>query len=115
MAAKSTIEWCDATWNIITGCSHVSSGCANCYAARLAATRLKNHPSRKGLVDGKGRWTGEVRFNNQWLDQPLRWRKSRQIFVCAHGDLFHEDVPDRVDRPRLQGHGWPRPGTCSRS
>ena len=93
MAAKSTIEWCDATWNIITGCSYVSSGCASCYAARLAATRLKNHPSRKSLVDGKGRWTGEVRFNEEWLYQPLRWRKSRRIFVCAHGDLFHEAVP----------------------
>ena len=44
-------------------------------------------------------WTGEVRFNHQWLDQPLRWRKPRRIFVCAHGDLFHESVPDEwIDR-----------------
>jgi protein gp37 len=95
---KSNIEWTDATWNIITGCTLVSAGCDNCYAAKMAATRLKNHPSRKGLTrrnaSGVAKSTGEVRFNEKWLDQPLRWRKPRKIFVCAHGDLFHEDVPD---------------------
>jgi protein gp37 len=95
---KSNIEWTDATWNIITGCTLVSAGCDNCYAAKMAATRLKNHPSRKGLTRrnaaGVAKFTGEVRFNEKWLDQPLRWRKPRKIFVCAHGDLFHEDVPD---------------------
>lgn len=98
MADNSRIEWTDATWNPITGCSLVSEGCRNCYAARLAATRLKDHPSRRGLArvnaDGVAKFTGEVRFNEQWLDQPLRWRKPRKVFVCAHGDLFHESVPD---------------------
>ena len=94
MAAATLIEWCHATWNVITGCSIVSSGCKHCYAMRLAATRLRHHPSRRGLTDAHGRWTGEVRFNRQWLDQPLRWRKPRRIFVCAHSDLFHEKVPD---------------------
>lgn len=103
MADKSKIEWTDATWTPITGCSLVSEGCRNCYAAGLAATRLKNHPSRVGLArknaDGVAKFTGEVRFNEQWLDQPLRWRRGRKIFVCAHGDLFHESVPDEwIDR-----------------
>jgi protein gp37 len=103
MADRTHIEWTDATWNPITGCTLVSDGCKHCYAATLAATRLKHHPSRAGLArlnaDGDAKFTGEVRFNEQWLDQPLRWRKPRHIFVCAHGDLFHESVPDEwIDR-----------------
>jgi protein gp37 len=102
MAENSKIEWTDATWNPITGCSVVSPGCTNCYAMRLAGTRLAHHPSRAGLTqDTKAGpvWTGEVRFNEQWLDQPLRWSRPRMIFVCAHGDLFHESVPDEwIDR-----------------
>jgi len=102
LADKSKIEWCDATWNIVTGCSVVSPGCTNCYAMRLAGTRLREHPSRKGLtkcVNGNHVWTGEVRFNEQWLTQPLRWKRPRRIFVAAHGDLFHDNVPDEwIDR-----------------
>jgi protein gp37 len=102
MAEASKIEWTDATWQPITGCSLVSPGCTNCYAMKLAGTRLKHHPSRAGLTrDTKVGpvWTGEVRFNEQWLTDPLRWRRPRRIFVCAHGDLFHEDAPDEwIDR-----------------
>ncbi|MGV3651047.1 MAG: phage Gp37/Gp68 family protein [Devosia sp.] len=103
MAEHSKIEWTDATWNPITGCTLVSEGCRHCYAAQLAATRLKNHPSRQGLARinaaGEAKFTGEVRFNAEALDQPLRWRRPRMIFVCAHGDLFHESVPDEwIDR-----------------
>lgn len=97
MAAASKIEWTDATWNPVTGCSVVSPGCTNCYAMQLAGTRLRTHPSRKGLtreVNGNHVWTGEVRLNAQWLEQPLSWKRPRMVFVCAHGDLFHEDVPD---------------------
>ena len=99
MSSTTSIEWTDATWNVITGCSRVSRGCGTsggggCYAERLAATRLKHHPSRKGLTDRHGRWTGEVRFNQLWLRQPLSWRKPRRIFACAHSDLFHPAVPD---------------------
>lgn len=97
MAETSKIEWTDATWNPVTGCSVVSPGCTNCYAMHLAGTRLRTHPSRKGLtreVNGNHVWTGEVRLNAQWLEQPLSWRRPRMVFVCAHGDLFHEDVPD---------------------
>jgi protein gp37 len=97
VADKSKIEWTDATWNPITGCSVLSPGCKHCYAMLLAGTRLSAHSSRAGLtIDTKAGpvWTGEVRFNDQWLDQPLRWRQPRAIFVCAHADLFHESVPD---------------------
>ena len=76
MAPRSKIEWTDATWQIVTGCTLVSEGCRNCYAARLAATRLQHHPSRAGLArlnrSGEAKFTGEVRFNEGWLDQPLR-------------------------------------------
>ncbi len=98
MADRTLIEWTDATWNPIVGCSVVSAGCINCYAMRLAGTRLRNHPSRAGLTRPSKAgpvWTGEVRLNERALLQPARWRKPRRIFVCAHGDLFHEQVPDQ--------------------
>ena len=103
MAERTQIEWTDATWNPITGCSVVSPGCRHCYAMRLAGGRLRNHPSRQGLTEATAAgpvWNGEVRWNEQWLPAPLKWKESRRIFVCAHGDLFHESVPlhwiDRV-------------------
>lgn len=97
MSDKSKIEWTDATWNPITGCTVHSAGCTNCYAMQIAGTWLKHHPSRKGLtreVNGNHVWTGEVKFNEQWLLQPIQWKRPRDIFVCAHADLFHEKVPD---------------------
>ncbi len=96
MSDKTKIEWTDATWSPVTGCSVVSAGCKHCYAMKLAGTRLQHHPSRVGLtVDTKAGpvWTGEVRFNEQWIDQPIRWKRPRMVFVCAHADLFHESVP----------------------
>ena len=75
----------------------VSAGCQNCYAMRLAGTRLKHHPSRRGLTKDTPTgpvWTGELRLNEEWLGQPLQWKKPRRIFVCAHSDLFHPEVPD---------------------
>lgn len=97
MADATHIEWTDTTWNIVTGCSVVSPGCTNCYAMKLAGTRLKHLPSRVGLtVDSKAGpvWNGQVRFNAEWLAQPLRWTRPRMIFVAAHGDLFHDGVTD---------------------
>lgn len=97
MADHTHIEWTDATWNPITGCSIVSPGCTNCYAMKLAGTRLKHIESRACLtVDSKAGpvWNGQVRFNEQWIQQPLKWKRPRRIFVCAHGDLFAENVPD---------------------
>ncbi len=97
MSDNTAREWTDATWNPITGCSVISPGCTNCYAMKLAGTRLRNTPSRTGLTIASKAgpvWNGQVRFNDQWLTQPLHWKKPRKIFVCAHGDLFHENVPD---------------------
>lgn len=100
---KTSIEWTDASWNPVVGCTEVSPGCANCYAARLAATRLKNLPDYKGLTtiarvsnekNAATRWTGEVRMLPDRLAEPLHWKKPRRIFVCDMGDLFHESVPD---------------------
>lgn len=97
MADGTHIEWTDATWNPVTGCSVVSPGCTNCYAMKLAGGRLRHHPSRKGLTRNSKAgpvWTGEVRFNEAELLKPLSWKRPRKIFACAHGDLFHPDVPD---------------------
>jgi len=102
MSDNTKIEWTEATWNPITGCTVVSAGCKNCYAMKLAGTRLQHHPSRAGLTIDTSNgpvWNGQVRFNQEWLDQPLKWKRPRMIFVCAHGDLFHESVPDEwIDR-----------------
>lgn len=105
MAESTHIEWTDATWNIVTGCSVVSPGCTNCYAMRLAGTRLRHHPSRAGLTNPSNAgpvWNGQTRVNWEWIDQPLSWRRPRQIFVCAHGDLFHETV-DADDIAQIYG------------
>lgn len=100
---KTSIEWTDASWNPIVGCTEISPGCANCYAARLAATRLRNTPQYKGLatIDNPPasigpRWTGEVRFLPERLEEPLHWREPRRIFVCDMGDLFHESVTEEA-------------------
>ena len=89
MAKNSKIEWTDSTWNVITGCSPVSPGCQNCYAMRLAGTRLRHHSSRSGLTKMVGErpvWTGEVRFNEQWLLDPIRWKRGRSaVYVQAVG------------------------------
>lgn len=103
--STTNIEWVrnpDGTkgesWPVVTGCSPISTGCRECYAARMAATRLKHHPRYKGLAvmqaPGMPRWTGEVRLNHDVLEQPLRWKKPRMIFVASMGDLFHERVSD---------------------
>ena len=102
MGTGTKIEWCDDTWNIVTGCDVVSPGCKNCYAMTLAGGRLKHHPSRQGLTRASRAgpvWNGEVRFNEAWLTVPLRQRRPRRIFTSAHGDLFHEAVRrDWLDR-----------------
>mgnify|MGYP001113377443 CR=1 FL=1 len=102
MADNTKIEWADATLNYVNGCSVLSPGCTNCYAMKLAGTRLRNHPSRIGLTqDTKAGpvWTGEVRAHEPALLQALSWKRPRRIFWNAHGDLFHDAVPDEwIDR-----------------
>jgi len=97
MSDKTKIEWADATANPVNGCTVISPGCTNCYAMRLAGARLRNHPSRAGLTQQSKAgpvWNGTVRWNERQLMQPLKWRKPRKIFWNAHGDLFHDAVPD---------------------
>ena len=109
MADKSKIEWTDATWNPIRGCSRVSEGCRNCYAERVAARFSGPGQPYEGLAimkrepgeDSKGdpRWTGNVRLIESALDAPLHWKKPRKIFVNSMSDLFHEEVHDgSIDR-----------------
>ena len=89
MADNSAIEWCDATWNPITGCTPVSAGCANCYARRTAETRLRGrcgYPADEPF---------RVIFHPKRLDKPRQWREPRRIFVCSMGDLFHPNVQSR--------------------
>jgi len=115
--AKSQIDWLNngknrgKTWPLTSGCDKIAVGCENCWACRLAATRLSHHPRYAGLVieaplagesleervkDFCGpiryEWTGEVRLHPELLDMPLHWRKPRRIFVCPMSDLFHEAI-----------------------
>lgn len=90
--SKSAIPFVTDAWPIVTGCSKIGQGCTNCYAARLAATRLWKFKHYKGLAeyrDGRGHWIAPPRFNEDILTQPLRWRKPRRVFVAQTGDLFH--------------------------
>lgn len=96
MGDKSAIEWTDATWNPVRGCTHVSSGCDHCYAAALAYRYGGPGQPYEGLAekrpDGVSRFTGEVRPVPAMLDRPLRWRAPRRIFVNSMSDLFHVDL-----------------------
>jgi protein gp37 len=98
MADHSGIQWTDATWNPVTGCSKVSPGCAHCYAETMAVRMWgKQYPVR--YTDERPRRFDEVWTHQDRLDQPLRWKKPRRIFVNSMSDLFHEDVPDAfIDR-----------------
>jgi protein gp37 len=106
MASKSSIEWTDATWNPIRGCTRVSEGCRNCYAERMAARRLPglNSPTSGQpfavLTPSGPRWTGNVELIESALDLPLRWTKPKRIFVNSMSDLFHASIPDQ-DRLRV--------------
>jgi protein gp37 len=86
MAQNSSIEWTEATWNPVTGCTKVSPGCKHCYAERMAL-RLR--------AMGQPRYRNGFRITLQEdvVDLPLRWRKPRKIFVNSMSDLFHRDVP----------------------
>jgi protein gp37 len=90
----TSIEWTDATWNPVVGCSRVSAGCVNCYAERLVHRGLA--PQHRGLTvmrGGRPGWTGEVRLVADRITEPLSWRKPRRVFVNSLSDLFHESLP----------------------
>lgn len=98
MADKTHIEWTDATWNPLRGCSRKSEGCRFCYAEGVAARFSGPGLPYEGLahrVGGEARWTGKVVMApDDVLTQPLRWKRPRRIFVNSMSDLFHENVPD---------------------
>src|ERR1051326_2606371 len=87
MATNSHIEWTDATWNPVTGCTKISPGCKHCYAERLAARLLamRNPRYKNGF---------KLTLHDDLLDLPLRWRRPKRIFVNSMSDLFHDHVPE---------------------
>lgn len=99
MGDKTNIEWTDSSWNPIRGCSRVSEGCMNCYAETIAKRFSGEGQPYEGLIAKGGQWNGNIMIVDHILDQPLRWKKPRKIFVNSTSDLFHENVTDeQIDR-----------------
>ena len=96
MAAQSSkIEWTESTWNPVRGCTRVSEGCRFCYAERIAARFSGKGMAYEGLAKNTKagpRWTQQVRPVPELLNEPLKWKKPRRIFVNSMSDLFHEKV-----------------------
>ena len=97
MATNSSIEWTEATWNPVVGCTVLSPGCTNCYAMRMAA-RLEAMGQAKytGVTrktGGRHKWNGRINLDHASLDIPKRWKAGRTIFVNSMSDLFHAKVP----------------------
>jgi protein gp37 len=86
MAENSAIEWTDTTWNPVTGCTKISAGCDNCYAARFSERfrDVAGHPFETGF---------DLTLRSERLQQPLEWKRPRMIFVNSMSDLFHKDIP----------------------
>jgi protein gp37 len=95
--ADTSIEWTDATWNPVAGCTVISPGCTNCYAmrmaARLDAMGMKKYSALTRKSGGRSVWTGKVRLDREALAVPKSWSKPRRIFVNSMSDLFHDAVP----------------------
>ena len=103
MAQGSRIEWTEATWNPVAGCTPVSPGCLNCYAARMAL-RLSHMPNGTGdkyvntakrARNGRPVFSGHINLDKKALDLPRSWKLGRTIFVNSMSDLFHDGVPDK--------------------
>jgi len=95
--AETSIEWTDATWNPVAGCTILTAGCTNCYAMRMAA-RLEamgqdKYAGTTRKSGGRAKWTGHITLDRKALGVPATWSKSRRVFVNSMSDLFHEDVP----------------------
>ena len=102
MADGSAIEWTDATWNPVTGCTKITRGCDNCYAARFSERfrGVPGHPFTMGF---------DLTLRPERLGQPLKWRRPRMIFVNSMSDLFHKDVPTAfIDRvfEKMEAADW---------
>ena len=97
MGNNSKIEWTEATWNPVAGCSIVSPGCTNCYAMRMAerlsAMGQKKYQDLTRRSGGRPKWNGKITLDKSSLSIPLNWKQGRMIFVNSMSDLFHKDVP----------------------
>ncbi|RWP48985.1 DUF5131 family protein [Mesorhizobium sp.] len=95
--SKSSIEWTEATWNPVAGCTIISPGCTNCYAmrmaARLAAMGQEKYQNTTRVSGGRAKWNGQITLDANALLAPHRWKTGRMIFVNSMSDVFHEDVP----------------------
>jgi len=95
--AETSIEWTDATWNPVAGCTILTAGCTNCYAMRMAARlEMMGVAKYRGLTrksGGRSVWTGKINLDEKSLAAPLAWSKPRKVFVNSMSDLFHPDVP----------------------
>lgn len=105
MGQNTAIEWCDATWSPVRGCTRTSEGCRFCYSERMAARNLPAFRSPTTgepfaiMQHGEPHWTGRMELIESQLEIPLHWRKPRRIFVNSMSDTFHEDLPDEdIDR-----------------
>jgi len=99
------IEWCDQTWNPVTGCSPISEGCQNCYAKKMA----RRLAGRYGYPEYPNHF--DVTIHPDRINNPPKWKGGKKIFVCSMGDLFHENVPNHktygriFDIAYMSGHG----------
>lgn len=95
--ADTTIEWTDATWNPVAGCTIMSAGCTNCYAmrmaARLEAMGVEKYRSLTRKTGGRAKWTGALYLDENALQIPTTWSRPRNVFVNSMSDLFHPNVP----------------------
>ena len=97
--SETSIEWTDATWNPVAGCTVISPGCTNCYAmrmaARLEAMGMAKYATLTRKSGTRAVWTGALSLDETALKVPLAWSKPRMVFVNSMSDLFHDDVPAR--------------------
>lgn len=95
--ADTTIEWTDATWNPVAGCTILTAGCTNCYAmrmaARLDAMGVEKYAGLTRKSGGRAKWTGKIYLDRKSLSIPETWSKPRRVFVNSMSDLFHSHVP----------------------
>ncbi len=97
MGLGSSIEWTEATWNPVAGCTILSPGCTNCYAMRMArrleAMGQQKYAKTTRISGGRAKWVGKIVLDVAALETPKSWKKGRFIFVNSMSDLFHDDVP----------------------